>query len=251
MLVRANTGVIWFQIHVRGRPVHVREVGNGANAIEAAVSIIPTLKALEQKWNSEKASHQYFDQVAHPINFREYREDRWGDWASSVPSWCSLDVRVAIYPGIDPRDAAGEIEQCIHEYAATHPFLKHNPRRLSTAGFCRGYVLEEGSDAEQVLGRAHAQSFGSSLEAFVTPGYLDGRVFVLYDDCPCLVYGPVSKNIHAFDECVSLESLKRVTGTIALFIASWCRLEPLRKSPPVVSPLHLGRKTNLLMTLGR
>ena len=137
-------------------------------------------------------------------------------------------MRVAIYPGTDPRDAASEIEECIHEYAATHPFLKHNPPQVEYNGFfAEGYVLEEGSDAEQVLGRAHAQSFGSSLEAFVTPGYLDGRVFVLYDDCPCLVYGPVSKNIHGFDECVSLESLKRVTGTIALFIASWCGLEPL------------------------
>ncbi len=238
MLVRANTGVIWFQIHVRGRPVHVREAGNGANAIEAAVSIIPTLKALEQKWNSDKASHQYFDQVAHPINLN-IGKIAGGDWASSVPSWCSLDVRVAIYPGIDPRDAASEIEQCIHEYAATHPFLKHNPPQVEYNGFfAEGYVLEEGSDAEQVLGRAHAQSFGSSLEAFVTPGYLDGRVFVLYDDCPCLVYGPVSKNIHAFDECVSLESLKRVTGTIALFIASWCGLEPL--SHPSRLPASLG-----------
>ena len=95
--------------------------------------------------------------------------------------------------------------------------------------FARGYVLEEGSDAEQVLGQAHAASFGASLESFVTPGYLDGRVFVLYDDCPCLVYGPVSRDIHAFDERVSLASLKRVTGTIALFVASWCGLEPLTR----------------------
>ena len=94
--------------------------------------------------------------------------------------------------------------------------------------FSRGYVLEEGSDAEKVLSQAHAVSFGSSLESFVTPGYLDGRVFVLYDDCPCLVYGPVSKDIHAFDERVSLASVQRITGTIALFIANWCGLEKLR-----------------------
>ena len=96
--------------------------------------------------------------------------------------------------------------------------------------FAEGYVLEEGSEAEKVLSRAHAQSFGSSLESFVTPGYLDGRVFVLYGDCPCLVYGPVSKNIHAFDERVSLNSLRQVTGTIALFIASWCGLEPATRA---------------------
>ena len=53
-------------------------------------------------------------------------------------------------------------------------------------------------------------------------------MFVLYDECPCLVYGPVSHDIHAFDERVSLASLQRVTGTIALFISNWCGLEPVK-----------------------
>ncbi|GIT24120.1 MAG: hypothetical protein CM1200mP41_01640 [Gammaproteobacteria bacterium] len=87
-------------------------------------------------------------------------------------------------------------------------------------------MLEEGSDAEAVL-IGPCVKLRWDLKSFVTPGYLDGRVFILYDDCPCLVYGPVSKDIHAFDECVSLSSLRQVTGTIALFIAEWCGLEPL------------------------
>ncbi len=230
MLVRANTGVIWFRIHVQGKPVHVREAGVGANAIEAATSIIPALKKLEQEWNNTRFSHAYFESVEHPINFNIGKIEG-GDWASSVPSWCSIDVRVAIYPGVDPRDAASEIEACIRQHAESHPFLKNNLPEVEYNGFfAEGYVLEEGSEAEKVLSRAHTQSFGSSLESFVTPGYLDGRVFVLYGDCPCLVYGPVSKNIHAFDERVSLNSLRQITGTIALFIASWCGLEPATRS---------------------
>ena len=35
-LVRANVGVLWFQIKVQGHAVHVREMGAGANAIDAA-----------------------------------------------------------------------------------------------------------------------------------------------------------------------------------------------------------------------
>ena len=81
--------------------------------------------------------------------------------------------------------------------------------------------------AEAHLARAHLRSYGRELESYVTPGYLDGRVFMLYDDCPCLVYGPYSDNIHGFDERVSLTSVKQVTGTIALFIADWCGLEPV------------------------
>lgn len=228
MLVRANVGVIWFRVQVRGRPFHVREAGRGSNAIEAAYTLMEALKELEAEWNARRADYPYFADLDHPININ-VGKIAGGDWASSVPAWCTLDVRAAIYPGVDPRDAAKEIETCLREKSRGDTFLSENPPEVEYNGFfARGYVLEEGSDAEQVLGQAHAASFGSSLESFVTPGYLDGRVFVLYDDCPCLVYGPVSHDIHAFDERVSLASLQRVTGTIALFIANWCGLESLR-----------------------
>ena len=89
-----------------------------------------------------------------------------------------------------------------------------------------GYILEEGSEAEQVLARAHRRSFGEALGSFVTPGGLDGGYFVLWAGKPCLTYGPYSENIHAFDERVRISSIKKITGTIALFIAEWCGLEP-------------------------
>lgn len=226
-LVRANVGVIWFRVGIQGRSFHVREASRGVNAIESAYGVIGALKKLEQAWNERRFNYPYFDTVRHPININIGKISG-GDWASSVPAWCSLDVRAAIYPGIDPKDAAKEIEDCISEYSETDMFLAKHPPRIDYNGFfARGYVLEEGSDAEMVLARGHALSFGSELESFVTPGYLDGRVFVLYDDCPCLVYGPVSEHIHAADERVSLESLERITGTIALFLAEWCGLESL------------------------
>lgn len=224
-LVRANVGVIWFRIHVRGAPVHVREAGAGANAIEACFPLIAALRELEAEWNAQKGDHRYFEDLKHPINFN-VGKIAGGDWASSVPAWCSVDCRIALYPGIDPRDASREIEDCLRTASRANPFLANNPPEVEWNGFfAEGYVLEEGSDAEAALGRAHAQAYGKSLESFVTPGYLDGRVFVLYDDCPALVYGPYSENIHAFDERVSLQSIKRVTGSIALFIADWCGLE--------------------------
>ena len=227
MLVRANVGVIWFRLHVRGRPIHVREASSGANAIEATFYLFQALKQLEEEWNSRNQSYRYFEALDHPINFNLGKIEG-GDWASSVPSWCTADIRVAIYPGVDPRDASKEIEDCVARASRHHPFLVQQQPEIEYNGFfSEGYVLEEGSDAEAVLHRAHASSFGADLKSFVTPGYLDGRVFTLYDDCPCLVYGPVSKDIHAFDECVSLSSLRQVTGTIALFIAEWCGLEPL------------------------
>lgn len=227
MLVRANVGVLWFRVHVRGLPVHVREASSGANSIEASFPLMAALRQLEEEWNKEKVGRKHFDDLDHPINFNVGKIEG-GDWASSVPAWCSFDCRISIFPGWNPAEKAREIEACIDAAAKQNAFLANNPPEVEWNGFfAEGYVLEEGSDAETTLGRAHARSYGKSLESFVTPGYLDGRVFVLYDDCPCLVYGPYSENIHGFDERVSLSSVKRVTGTIALFIAEWCKLEKL------------------------
>lgn len=227
-LVRANVGVLWFRVHVRGLPVHVRDAGSGANAIEACFPLIEALRELEAEWNRAGKGMRYFEDLEHPINFN-VGKIAGGDWASSVPSWCSFDCRIAIYPGWDATEKAGDVEECLRAAASKIPFLANNPPRIEWNGFrANGYVLEEGSDAEATLARAHARSYGSELESFVTPGYLDGRVFVLYDDCPCLVYGPYSENIHGIDERVSLGSVKRVTGAIALFIAEWCGLERRR-----------------------
>jgi acetylornithine deacetylase len=165
--------------------------------------------------------------VERPINVN-VGKIQGGDWASSVPAWCTMDVRIAIYPGVDPNDAAREIETCLLEAAKENSFLADHPPEVEYNGFfARGYILEEGSDAEATLARAHAASFGAELESFVTAGYLDGRVFVLYDDCPALVYGPASRNIHGFDECVKISSVEHITRSIALYIAEWCGLEPI------------------------
>src|SRR6185312_14636735 len=67
-LVRANVGVLWFQVQVRGLPVHVREMGAGANAIDAAYRIIGELRRLEADWNADKRGRPHFASEEHPIN---------------------------------------------------------------------------------------------------------------------------------------------------------------------------------------
>ncbi|KUL94072.1 acetylornithine deacetylase [Bosea sp. WAO] len=227
MLVRANTGVLWFQVEVRGVPMHVREMAAGANAIDAAYRVIGALRGLEEELNREKAGREHFEEIAHPINLNIGKIEG-GDWASSVPCWCRIDCRIGLYPGVIAEELARRIEAAVLAYARGDKFLANNPPKLSFNGFySEGYVLEPGSEAEAVLGRAHQASTGKPLKSFMTPGYLDTRVYALYDKIPALCYGPISENIHAFDERVSLASLKRITGTMALFVAEWCGVEPV------------------------
>ena len=226
-LVRANVGVLWFEVEVRGAPAHVREMGAGANAIDAAYRIVADLRGLEDAWNAERAAHRYFEEAEHPINLNLGMIEG-GDWASSVPGWCRIACRISIYPGVTAEDAARAVQARIEAFARRDPFLANNPPRVTFNGFhTEGYVLEPGSAAEAVLGRAHERVFEAKLESFMTPSYLDARVYALYDRIPTLCYGPVSRNIHAVDESVSLASVQRITKAMALFIAEWCGLETI------------------------
>lgn len=225
MLVRANVGVLWFQVEVRGIPVHVREMANGANAIDAAYRVVAELRRLEAEWNEAKEGREHFAEIDRPINLNIGKIEG-GDWASSVPCWCRLDCRIGLYPGVDAAKAAKEISDRVAAFARNDPFMSNNPPKVSFNGFhAEGYVQAPGTEAEAVLSRAHEASTGRMLTSFMTPGYLDTRVYALYDKIPALCYGPISENIHGFDERVSLASVKRITGTMALFVAEWCGLE--------------------------
>jgi acetylornithine deacetylase len=226
-LVRANMGVLWFQVKIKGVPAHVREIESGTNAIDAAYRIIGELRKLEADWNADKAEHEYFKDDKHPVKLNIGKIEG-GDWASSVPCWATIDCRIAIYPGINAAAAAKEINDHVAAFARQDHFLSNTPPEVIFNGFhAEGYVLEPGSEAEAILGRAHEAATGAPLETFMTPAYLDTRVYALYDRIPALCYGPHSKNIHGFDEAVSIASLKRITTTMALFIAEWTGLEPV------------------------
>ena len=66
-LVRANVGVLWFQVDVRGKPVHVRAMGTGTNAIDSCWGVIGALRELEEEWDKRYDSEKYFENEVHPL----------------------------------------------------------------------------------------------------------------------------------------------------------------------------------------
>jgi acetylornithine deacetylase len=144
-----------------------------------------------------------------------------------VPAWCTFDVRVAIYPGQAIADAKREIEETIRDAARQNRFLSNSPPEIVYNGFeAEGYVLERGEDAVALLARSHERTSGQKLEEIATTGTTDARFFGLYAGIPALVYGPTADSIHGFDERVDLESVRRCTQAMALFLAEWCGVEP-------------------------
>ena len=228
----AQLGVIWFQVHLAGLPAHVAYAGTGSNAIEAAIPLIAALHALEERWNAPGRRHGEYAHVHHPLNLNVGKIVG-GDWASSVPSWCVFDVRMGIFPGQDIEQSRREIETTLSEAARQSDFLRNNLPRIVYHGFrAEGYALAEdrGEAARSAIGAldgAHEAVFGGRLDRASITATTDARFFGLYADTPALVYGPRAEAIHGFNECVYLESMRRITQATALFVADWCGLEPL------------------------
>jgi acetylornithine deacetylase len=224
VLTIAQVGLMWFQVKVTGHPVHVYKADAGSNAIESAFRLIQALRELEKKWNEKKAHDTHFCDHHHPVNFN-VGKIAGGDWASSVPSWCTFDMRVGVLPSQTLKECRQEVEDVIRRAAASDPFLGNNPPTVSWEGFqAEPFVLKNHEQVRAVLADAHRAVFGAALEDKTSTGTADNRFFGLYAGIPALVYGPQSDDIHGFDERVNLDSVRKITQATALFIAGWCGL---------------------------
>ena len=226
-LVTAQVGVIWFQIKLSGTPVHAERATEGVNAIEAMLPVIAAFKEMEESWNQEKTNYPDFAQHHHPINLN-IAEFHGGNWTSSVPAWAVLNLRIAIYPGDSLSDRSKQIEKTLQNLIVNNELVKKADPELVYHGFyAEGYTLPKNTDVESELAMAHKGIFNSSLKRSAITAATDSRFFGIYQKTPALVYGPAGERIHAFDEYVSLDSLKNITKVYAKFIQNWCGLSKL------------------------
>ncbi|MEW9920431.1 ArgE/DapE family deacylase [Marimonas sp. MJW-29] len=227
---RAQIGVLWFKLRVRGKPVHVAVAGDGSNAIMASFDLLRALKKLEADWNERAKRHTVYKDVPHPLNLNAGKIVG-GDWASSVPAWCDVDCRMGVLPGMDLDACKAEIEACITGATRDHPFLGNNPPEVIWNGFqAEGYVL--GADADpalDVMQEAYRGVFGpnAKLAENKMTALTDTRFYGLYYGVPAFCIGPRAENIHGFDERVDLQSVRQLTKVLAGFIARWCGLNPV------------------------
>ena len=181
------------------------------------------LKELEAQWNAPENRHPLYRDAAHPINFNLGRIEG-GEWQSSVPCRCTLGVRFSFYPGISAQEARRAVSERVQATAARlNPALRV---RIEANGHSSpGCTYDLGAGAVKTLYRAHAAINGAPPQPLACTATTDGRHFTLMTGLPTMVYGPAARNIHGVDEAVSLESMKRVSATMAQFIVDWCGVE--------------------------
>nr|WP_210265478.1 ArgE/DapE family deacylase [Bradyrhizobium aeschynomenes] len=225
-LTRAQVGAIWFRLRVRGTPVHVAYAETGTNAILSAMHLIRAFQEHTSEINARATSNAWFSGVKNPIKFN-VGIIKGGDWASSTPAWCDLDCRLGVLPGETPAQAMAGIEQCLAKAQATDSFLSENPVELVWSGFqADPAVCEPGSAAEAALAEVHARVFEKPLDVRLSTAVNDTRYYAIDYGIPALCYGPYGIGPHAFDERVDLDSVRKTTLSIAMFVAQWCGLRP-------------------------
>jgi acetylornithine deacetylase len=226
-ILAAQVGVLWLSLEVMGVPAHVLDTSRGINAIEAAFALYRGLETLRDQWNAPENRHPAFDGVARPINFNLGRIQG-GEWTSSVPTRCVADIRCGFYPGTTVAQARAAIEACLSRTAAETPGLQGVQYRIRYAGLqSEGVVVDLAHPLVETLVAAHEHVAGARPKFLASTATTDVRVFNLYGDTPATCYGPESSHIHGIDESVCLESTRRVTQVLALFMARWCGTEKI------------------------
>lgn len=223
-VMAAQMGVMWLTIDVHGLPVHASVAHTGLSAIGYAQQMVEWLKELETAWNRPATRHACYADHPHPINFNLGKISG-GEWTSSVPTHCRVDMRLGFYPGRTPAEVRAEVEAHLAASHARHPGNTSLTYNISYQGFqAQGVVVDTTQPAIQYLLQAHRDIAGTEAELFASPATTDVRFFHLYGQIPSTCYGPNGADIHGIDEWVSLSSMQRVTAVLALYIARWCGL---------------------------
>jgi acetylornithine deacetylase len=222
----AEVGVIWAYVTVYGRPAHVRDMQAGVNAIEAAMVIAGRFKEYEAQMNRAERIHASFHGVNHPVNVNLGTVEG-GEWNSSVATKARIGLRVGIMVGYTANQAKADIERLVAE-AASDPALRGAKLLVEFKGFhADPCVFDMESEIARLARRSYAEVSGSELRFYPASGLTDGRFFTLYQDTPVAVFGPDAQEIHGIDESVGLDSMHRITRSIALSIAEWCGVESI------------------------
>jgi acetylornithine deacetylase len=214
-----QVGVLWFQVHVSGRPAHAGSATTGLNAIEAAFPVIRALRALEAELNA--APPPPFGAYESPINLN-IGMIRGGEWPSTVAAESVLHCRLALYPGSGVDALRRRVEDAVARASAE---LVGFEAAVRYDGFaCEGFVLDEGLPLVEALRGCGARVVGSPPATFASTATTDARSFVLYGGGPAVCFGPHAESIHGIDERVLLPSVVQTAQTLGLFINEWCGL---------------------------
>lgn len=222
-LLTNQVGVLWFRVDVSGKAGHVLDTRAGANALEKLFPLIRGLREMEREMNREPRPAAYRD-MPHPLNLN-VGIVQGGDWPSTVPASAEMHCRLSFFPGQSYEATCERIRERIRKTAETDPWLAAKQPEVRFYGFkSNGHSLDPADPTLTTLSDCHQDLTGSAPGEYIATCTTDLRAFTSYGNGSATCYGPVAKNIHGANECVSLDSIIHTAKAYALFLSRWCEL---------------------------
>lgn len=220
-LLTDQVGVLWFKVVLNGVPTHVQTATAGVNAVEACYPLMEALHRLEAELN-QGARPEAYRQHLHPLNLN-IGILKGGDWPSTVPADAEFHARLSYFPGDSYTAVQARILAAIGAQARKDPWLARHPPTVEFYGFrSDGHHVSRNAPALKTLNACHRALSGRDAAAYVSTCTTDLRAFAGFGKGQATCFGPVAERIHADNERVSLESVRHVLRTYALFLARWC-----------------------------
>lgn len=225
-LVPAQGGSLVFRLTVPGRSAHAAVRDEGVSALEKFLPIFENLRELEAERNSS-LSHPLYETVRNkvPINVGVVRA---GVWASTVPESLIAEGRVGLIPGEEVAAFREVVAGRIERIADEDPWLREHRPKLEWFGgqFAPAEVPSDAPICEAVLA-AHEVVTGARPRIEGVPYGADMRLFILFAETPCVMYGAGDVNVaHGPDEHVDINDLMTAAKTMAVLLAGWCGVSP-------------------------
>ncbi|MFO7552371.1 MAG: ArgE/DapE family deacylase [Haliea sp.] len=219
-ILAGQSGVLWFTLTCQGTPAHVLDTAAGRNAIEILQSVVPFLQDLEETLNTQYRVPPY-DQLDHPFNLNLGTLSG-GNWASSVPAYAEMELRIGFPPGMSPNRIMQLVRERVELACARVPELAAAAPNLRFSGFrSEGHLVDLQHPGIRLLSECHHSLTGHDPDHFLATCTTDLRAFHCHSGISGTCYGPIAQRIHGVDECVNIESVRHTLKTLALFISRW------------------------------
>jgi acetylornithine deacetylase len=208
-LLLGGVGVLWCEITVRRRGSHAGQPGARGSALDGALEVAESLRALTRAFEDGDAdmrdpSEQYLFNVGtlHA-----------GEWISNAPSVATLGARVGYPSRLTPAEAQEHVRAAV---TTTDPGAE-----LRFVGFrAEGYRVPADDPFAVAVARAHRAAHAAEATSSSGSATNDAR-FYARRGIPAVCYGPTGRNLHAVDEAVEVASIAAGARTLSRLIPTW------------------------------
>jgi acetylornithine deacetylase len=208
-LLLGGVGVIWCEITVHRTGSHAGQPGEQGSALDAALEIAESLRALTRAFEDGDAdmrdpAEQYL------FNIGTLQA---GEWISNAPSVATLGVRVGYPTRLSPAEAQEHVRAAV---VAADPGAA-----LRFVGFrAEGYRVPADDPFARAIAHAHRAVHGAETTSSSGSATNDAR-FYARRGIPAVCYGPHGRNLHAVDEAVEIASIAEGARTLTRLIPHW------------------------------